>query len=208
MTGKSSCASLAPSLSNRSKVWSTTHAGRLAVAVDLVDHHDGLQALRQGLARDEACLRHRSFDRIDEQQHTVHHRQYPLNFAAEVGVAGRIDDVDARAAILDGAVLARMVMPRSRSMSLESMMRSPIRSWAAKVPDWFNRQSTSVVLPVVDVRDDGDVADRAIHGWLGRSACRRQARPAGPRCPRKGAQGSRFARWPPLFYGRRPRLPD
>ena len=38
-------------------------------------------------------------------------------------------------------------MPRSRSMSLESMTRSPIFSCAAKVPDCFSRQSTSVVLP-------------------------------------------------------------
>src|SRR5262249_29567173 len=43
--------------------------------------------------------------------------------------------------------LARIVMPRSRSMSLESMMRSPRRSWAAKVPDCLSRQSTRVVLP-------------------------------------------------------------
>src|SRR5262245_210945 len=43
--------------------------------------------------------------------------------------------------------LARMVMPRSFSMAFESMMRSPIFSWAAKVPDCFSRQSTSVVLP-------------------------------------------------------------
>ncbi len=43
--------------------------------------------------------------------------------------------------------LARMVMPRSRSMSFESMMRSPMCSCAAKVPDCLSRQSTSVVLP-------------------------------------------------------------
>ena len=38
-------------------------------------------------------------------------------------------------------------MPRSRSRSLESITRSPMRSCAAKVPDCFSRQSTSVVLP-------------------------------------------------------------
>jgi len=97
---------------------------------------------------------------------------------------------------------------RSRSMFVGIHDALAIRSWAAKVPDWFKQAVDQRGLAVVDVRDDGDVADRAIHGWLGRSACRRQARPAGPRCPRKGAQGSRFARWPPLFYGRRPRLPD
>src|SRR5204862_99441 len=80
--------------------------GRAAAGpVDLVDHHDGLQTLGERLARDEACLRHRSLDRIDQQQHAVHHGQHPLDLPAEVGVPGGIDDVDARAAILDGAVL-------------------------------------------------------------------------------------------------------
>src|SRR6185503_18043653 len=43
--------------------------------------------------------------------------------------------------------LARIVMPRSRSRSLESMTRST-RCWcAAKVPDWRSSLSTRVVLP-------------------------------------------------------------
>src|SRR6187399_447465 len=42
---------------------------------------------------------------------------------------------------------ARIVMPRSFSMALESMIRSPTFSCAAKVPDCLSRQSTSVVLP-------------------------------------------------------------
>jgi hypothetical protein len=33
--------------------------------------------------------------RVDQQQHRVDHRQHALDLAAEVGVAGRIDDVDA-----------------------------------------------------------------------------------------------------------------
>src|SRR5680860_924505 len=43
--------------------------------------------------------------------------------------------------------LERMVMPRSRSRSLLSMIRSDVISRASSVPDWRNRQSTSVVLP-------------------------------------------------------------
>ena len=38
-------------------------------------------------------------------------------------------------------------MPRSRSMSFESITRSATFSCAAKVPDWRSSQSTSVVLP-------------------------------------------------------------
>src|SRR5258708_36190017 len=40
-----------------------------------------------------------------------------------------------------------MVMPRSRSRSFESMTRSSMCWWAAKVPDCCSSLSTSVVLP-------------------------------------------------------------
>src|SRR5215204_4490278 len=45
------------------------------------------------------------------------------------------------------AFLARIVMPRSRSWSIESMTRSVSSSWAEKIPDWRSIASTSVVLP-------------------------------------------------------------
>src|SRR5271157_6004165 len=43
--------------------------------------------------------------------------------------------------------LARMVMPRSRSSSLESITRSTWASLARKVPLWLSMASTRVVLP-------------------------------------------------------------
>ena len=43
--------------------------------------------------------------------------------------------------------LARMVMPRSRSMALLSITVSTTFSWSAKVPDWRSSWSTMVVLP-------------------------------------------------------------
>src|SRR5271169_2181697 len=42
---------------------------------------------------------------------------------------------------------ARIVMPRSRSSSLESITRSTWVSLARKVPLWFSMASTSVVFP-------------------------------------------------------------
>ncbi len=45
------------------------------------------------------------------------------------------------------AALARMVMPRSRSRSLESMARSVTFWFSRKVPDCCSRRSTRVVLP-------------------------------------------------------------
>ena len=43
--------------------------------------------------------------------------------------------------------LAMIVMPFSRSRSIESMTRSWISSWALKVPLCWRRASTRVVLP-------------------------------------------------------------
>jgi hypothetical protein len=43
--------------------------------------------------------------------------------------------------------LARMVMPRSRSRSLESIARSATCWLERNEPDWRSRQSTKVVLP-------------------------------------------------------------
>src|ERR1700756_801310 len=43
--------------------------------------------------------------------------------------------------------LARIVMPRSRSSSFESMTRSATASLARNVPDWRSMASTRVVLP-------------------------------------------------------------
>jgi hypothetical protein len=95
-----------------------------AGAVDLVDDDDGLEAQRQRLARDEARLRHRALDGVDQQQHAVDHRQHALDLAAEVGVARGVDDVDVGAFVLDGAVLRQDGDAALRSRSLESMTRS------------------------------------------------------------------------------------
>ena len=75
--------------------------------VNLVDHQNGLQTQRQRLLGHKARLRHRAFLRIDQQHHAVDHRQGAFHFAAEVGVAGCIDDVDVRALPGHGAVFGQ-----------------------------------------------------------------------------------------------------
>ena len=42
---------------------------------------------------------------VNQQQHGVNHRHYALNFTAEVGVAGGVDDVDVVAVPVDRGVL-------------------------------------------------------------------------------------------------------
>ena len=147
MTGKSSCASLAPSLSNRSKVWSTTHAGRLPgrsiLLTTTMAFRPWASALRVtkrvcGIGPSTASTSSNTPSTMDSTRSTS-----PPKSACP-GVSTMLMRVPPYSM---AQFLARMVMPRSRSMSLESMMRSPSRSWAAKVPDCFSRQSTSVVLP-------------------------------------------------------------
>ena len=70
---------------------------RAVGAVDLVDDDDRAQPQRQRLAGDELGLRHRAFGAVDQQDHAVDHRQDALDLAAEIGVAGGVDDVDAGA---------------------------------------------------------------------------------------------------------------
>jgi hypothetical protein len=70
--------------------------GRARVgAVDLVDDDDRLQADLQCLRDDELGLRQRAFSGVDQHQGAVHHVEDALDLAAEVGVAWRVDDVDA-----------------------------------------------------------------------------------------------------------------
>ncbi|KAG1254850.1 hypothetical protein G6F65_016875 [Rhizopus arrhizus] len=73
-----------------------------ARAVDLVDHHDRLEAHREGLLGHEAGLRHRAVHRVDQDQHGVDHRQHALDLTTEVGVAGGVDDVEP---VLDAGLL-------------------------------------------------------------------------------------------------------
>ena len=65
-------------------------------AVDLVDDDDRLEAERERLAGDELGLRHRPFGGVDQQDDAVDHGEDALDLGAEIGVAGRVDDVDVR----------------------------------------------------------------------------------------------------------------
>ena len=85
-------------------------------AVNLVDDDDDGQVSLEGLAQDEAGLREWAFGGVNHEDDAVDHGQAALNLAAEVGVAGGVNDVDGDAvlkaqglrggaAIVDGGVL-------------------------------------------------------------------------------------------------------
>ena len=71
------------------------HLFRVRVlAVNFVDDDDRLGAGFERLAQHEARLRLRAFGGVHHQQHAVNHVHDALDLAAEIGVAGRVHDVD------------------------------------------------------------------------------------------------------------------
>ena len=146
--GSRAARSVAPSRSNSSNVWLTTHSGRAPGRSTLLTTTIGCRPSFSAFMRDEPRLRHRPLDRVDQQQHAVDHAEHALDLAAEVGVARRVDDVDLgrRRSVIE-QFLARIVMPRSRSRSLLSIIRSATCWCLANVPACTSSLSTSVVLP-------------------------------------------------------------
>ena len=135
----------------------------------------GPQAVRERLLRDEARLRHRAVDGVDQQQHGVDHRQHALDFAAEVGVARRVDDVDAVVAPADRGVLRQ---DRDAALALERVrVHDALGHGLARIEraGLLQELIDERGLAMIDVRDDGDVAK------LGGGHGNGDLRPGGPR---------------------------
>ena len=141
------------------------HLGRARVAaVDLVDDHDGDEPQRQRLGEHEAGLGQRPLGGVDEQHDAVDHAQRALHLAAEVGVAGRVDDVDldvvaGLCGVADGRVLGH---DRDPLLALQVHgVHDPLGDGlvggerAALLEEGVDEGG----LAVVDVGDDGDVAE-------------------------------------------------
>ena len=143
---------------NRSKIsFSTSLRARIG-PVDLVDDDDRRQPALERLAQHEPRLRQRSFGGVDQQHHAVDHRQRPLDLAAEVGVARRVDDVDQDVVVVNRGVLGEN---RDAALALELVaVHGPLgdalvgAERAALVQQRVDQRG----LAVIDVRDDGDVA--------------------------------------------------
>ena len=121
----------------------------------------------------EAGLRQRALGGIDEQHHAVDHRQHPLHFAAEVGVARGVDDVDEHVAVVHGGVLGQ---DGDAALALELVaVHRPLGHAlvVAEHPALAEHRVDERGLAVIDVGDDRDVAalrvdDRRRGGLRGR----------------------------------------
>ena len=127
--------------------------------VDLVDDDYGLVPALQRLLEDEARLRHRPLDGVDEQHHPVDHVHDALDFTAEVGVPGGVDDIDGRAVVDDAGVLGQ---DRDAPLALEIVgVEDAVGDLLVGLEDiaLLEHAVDQGGFPVVDVGDDGDVAD-------------------------------------------------
>ena len=133
-------------------------------AVHLVDDDDHRQLGLERLAQHEPGLRQRSLAGIHQQDHAVDHGQAALDLAAEVGVPGRVDDVDGHAAVPDRGVLGQ---DRDALLPLQvAGVHDPIGHLradpeGARLPEHGVDQRR---LAVVDVRHDRDVA-QVVAAW-------------------------------------------
>ena len=127
--------------------------------VDLVHDEDDGKPRLERLAEDEPRLGQGPLARIDQEEHTVDHRQTTFDLAPEVGVARRVDDVHLRVADLDRRVLGE---DRDALLALEvhrvhdSLGHVLIRPEGAGLPEQGVDERR---LAVVDVRDDRDVPE-------------------------------------------------
>ena len=146
-TGKSSCDSSAPRRSKRSNVWFTTHWARAPSRSTLFTTTMGFRpsasALRVtkrvcGIGPSTASTSSSTPSTIDRVRSTSPPK------SAWPGVSTILTCTPSKSTAV---FLARIVMPRSFSMSFESITRSVMRSCAWKVPACCSSLSTSVVLP-------------------------------------------------------------
>ena len=75
--------------------------------IGFVNDNNRAQAEFDGFAEHEFCLRHRAFGRVNQQDDTIHHGENAFDFAAEVGVARCVNDVNVGAVPVDGGAFGQ-----------------------------------------------------------------------------------------------------
>ena len=127
--------------------------------VHLVDHQHDREPGLEGLAQHEAGLGEGSLRGVDQQEDAVDHGQAPLDLAAEVGVAGGVDDVDLDPVVDDGGVLGQdgdALLPLEITRVHDPLVDRLVGPERPRLPEHGVDQGG---LAVVDVGHDGHVAD-------------------------------------------------
>ena len=168
-------ASSAANRSNTSPATSFARAsGRSTLLITTIGRSPSFKRLRD----DELGLRQRPLGGVDQHQRAVHHAEDALHLAAEIGVARRVDDVDAGLAPLDrgrlgedrDAALALQIVGIHRALGDALVL--------AERAGLLQQPVDQRGLAMVDVGDDRDVAQRheRSNGFLKGSAATRAGR--------------------------------
>jgi hypothetical protein len=135
--------------------------GTGVVAVDFVDDHDGLGAGFEGLAQHETGLRLRAFRGIHHEQHAVDHVHDALDFTAEVRVAWSVHDVHVEILVFERGVLGADgdALLALEIHGIHQPLDLRLRLVGAEGARLLEQAIDERGLAVIDVRDDGDVAN-------------------------------------------------
>src|SRR5690606_23278448 len=112
----------------------------------------------QRLADDELRLRHRPFRGIDQDDGAIDHVEDALHLAAEIGVARRVDNIDARVVPDNGGSLGEN---GDATLALDIAGIHRALADALMFPDRAGLAEERIDqrrLAMVDMRDDRDVA--------------------------------------------------
>ena len=144
------------------------HLPRSGVAaIDLVERDDDRKTPRHGLLEHVARLRERPLRGVDQQQHRVDHQQRALDLAAEVGMAWRVDDVEPDAGVVDGRLLGEdgdPLLALQIARIEHAIDERLVRSEGTGLP---KHRVDEGGLAMVDMGDDGDVAQVGADGGVG-----------------------------------------
>ncbi len=131
------------------------------LAVDLVDDDDGLGAGFEGLAQDETGLGLRAVGGVDDEEDAVDHVHDALDFAAEVGVAGGVHNVDVVFAVFEGGVFGADgdALFAFQVHGVHDALLGGDGLVGAKGARLFEQAIHQRRLAVIDVGDNSDVAN-------------------------------------------------
>ena len=131
-------------------------------AINLVDYEDGRQSGFKSFAKHVSGLRQRTLTGVDKQHHSVDHLESALDFTAEVAVPGGIDDIDLHIVIKNRGILGKdsdaalaLKLVRVHHTIGDNLVRAKRTTLAKHSVDEGR-------LAVINVSDDGDVANRRI----------------------------------------------
>ncbi len=128
-------------------------------AVDLINNDDRRELGFERLAQHVARLGQRTFAGVYQQHDAVDHFQGALDFAAEIAVAGRVDDVDFYVVIEDGRVFGEDGDAALALQFVRIHHSFDVMLVGAKGAALLQHGVDQRGLAVVDVGDDGDIAN-------------------------------------------------